>query len=448
MNIRRRELLLGGVSALALSPADARMRLALMDGGVSLPRYPNFPKTSIWPLRSTADMYSTPAATTTITDTPTGGGVRITATTTLKTMAIALPGAPVNVTGGNVKFWFRCAGSMTNVSVFRMRLFSAGSPAGGDTGNSLSLKGGPTLYRTSGWQYWGDSVDNLNTVGTGATKSAITWMLIAVQMSSGTLDMDFSDVYFQPNPRTKAAVVFRFDDASPTGYSWLYSTLSAAGLLGPMFNGGAVASAQGFDGFGRVTTAQANTMLAGNAQFMSQAWTTEAVPGDGSAAAFDAQYAGMKAWTQAKGEKWMGGFADGSFYSSVGGSNETARQAMVRAGLRTIQRFDNGNPTNPPWAVGTNFPFQDELNIMALNVASPGGAGVNIPTYVGYALTQAKQTNGVLIVAGHDDWGDANVQTAVNNIITDAMAGNIEIHTFNSLLNPYLLTYGAAPSRY
>jgi hypothetical protein len=409
----------------------------------SLPRYPNFPKTQIWSLRSTSDMASTPSGMTNITDTPTGGGVRLTVTTTAKTFAIAFQ-SPVNVTGGNVKFWFRAASAITSINLFRMRLLSAGTPGGGDGGNSLSLKSGPQNNRSGGWQYWGCSTDDMNTIGTGADKSAITWMYFSLSTSSGTVDVDFSDVFFEPNPRTKAAVIFAGDDASPTIYSQLYTNyLHANGYLGPMFNGGAMASAQGFDQSGRITTAQANEMIAGGGQFMSQAWSTESIPAD-----YDVEYAGMMAAAAAKGRDWRNGSVDGSFYSSVTPVNETARQAMVRHGIRTIRRFDNGNPTNPPFPVGGTFPFIDELNIPSLNVAQPGGTGVNIPTYIGYEVERTKTNKGVLILSGHNDWSDTNVQTAVTNVMNDAAAGNIEIHTMSSLLASYLAQYGAAPSRY
>lgn len=409
-------------------------------------KYPNFPKTIVKTIRSSSDITGNTVSN--LSDGPGGqGAVRMQVATTGRGFYVTFSPA-IDVRNGVLKFWFRCLSSMSTMSAFTVRMASSGTPSyTAAPTNSLGLTvWGTNALATLGWQYIGASTSDTTTQGTGADLSAITWMYFNFTTTSGTLNYDFSDIVFTPNPRTKAAVIFRADDATPSAYTWLFPTLQAAGFRGHMHNGGACASSAGFDQFGRITTANMNAIRAGGGQFMSQSWSTENVPGSGTAADYAAQFSGMKSWTKAKG--WMDGYGDGSFYSFVGPNIEIARQQMVKSGIRTIQRFDNGNPTNPPLINAPAFPFIDELNIPALNVAQPGGTTTNIPVYIGYELTKVKSINGVLILAGHDDWNDPNVQTAVNNVIADATAGNIEIHTMNSLLNPYLATYGPAPSRY
>lgn len=454
--MNRRALLLGASAAAACaSTANAFNGFSISNQGSHLLpyRYPNFPQWVIWKLRSTSDLYNVPSGASNITNTPTGGGVRLVLSTTTQVIATKIFSTPIDLRNGNIKFWLRFPdGANTNLNTYRIVLGSTGTPTTGSTiptnGGSIKNMLAPSysmVFRANAaaWQPISYSTGNLNTLGTGVDLQNVTWIQLQASTTSGTRTIDVTDMVFQPNPRTKPAVIFRSDDAQPLGYTWLYNALKTAGYPGPMINGGAAASSAGYDQYLRITTDQQNEMRRNGGQFMSQSWMTENIPGSGLASDYDAQYAGMKAWTRGKG--WMDGYADGSWYTNVSQLNETARTSMVKSGVRTIQNFTNGSPTNPPTGPMNTFPFGDPTNLLAISAGGDGGTTTTIPTYMQYMVDAVTPINGVLIVAGHTDWSDSNVQTAVNNIIANANSGILEIHTMNSLLNPWLAKYGPMP---
>jgi hypothetical protein len=52
---------------------------------------------------------------------------------------------------------------------------------------------------------------------------------------------------------------------------------------------------------------------------------------------------------------------------TIVGPTDMTAYPELSANFRTLQRFDNGNPINPPLWFGETFPFGDPKNVLVLN---------------------------------------------------------------------------------
>jgi hypothetical protein len=358
----------------------------------------------------------------------------------------------VNVTGGNIRLaWKPIAGFQYNntaLNTNELRLYSTGSPSSPGANyhvRNLSATNSLSTSSASGtpgrWQYHGIAVNNFTAVGSGADLTNIKYAMIVSQKSGGSSGstIQYGNIDFVPNPRSKAALIFRIDDCVPDAYNILYPALKAVGA-GGYFQPGDVNSAQGLNQFARTTSAQLAEMISYGWQIGSGVSTTEdATVIDGMTSdQRTAEFAAARAYGKSFGR--YRDTNDGAYFSNVNFSDMTAWPEM-HANRRTLQAFINGNPTNPPLPEGETFPFSDPYLIKVLNLAQDGGGGgPSTTTYAQYAIMQAVANKGVIILACHNDLStNFNVLQAVNDAIAYAQANPtlIEITTPRKLLAPY-----------
>ena len=426
--------------------------LAGRGGASPLPKYPNFPSQTLGKIENKASLYNgnATAADVAVSDSPyglsTAPQIDLPASSQLISSA-SIVSSGVDVRGGHVSFEFKAISGISSASSiltsFKVRLYSSGSPSAPpanytETGNMGSYF---KSFAVGGrWQRYGIPTSWFTSVGgSGANLAAVTWARIEIICGSTGATIQLGYIRFYPNPLARAQVIFRWDDAVASAYTIgkpLLDAIGKPGFLAP----GAVASPQGFGGAGRMTIAQMQACRDSGWQCGSQAYSTEAAQPD--YAAYLTEFQGMMGYAAANGYRTDA--VDGTFYSSVGPGTTQAVKAMRDVGVRTIQRFDNGNAENPPNIPGETFPFADEFNIRTLNMAAPGGAGAAKTTYVQYALNRCVADKGVLILGMHDDLTDANALQAFKDVISAYTADStrFEITTPNALLAPYLASYG------
>lgn len=422
----------------------------LSKGVRPLPRYPEFPSTTLAAITTKASLYNgnSAASDVSVSDSPyglsTAPQIDLPASSQLiSTVAVA---SPCDVRNGHISFEYKTISGISAASgtltSFKIRLYSSGSPAAPpanytETGNMGSYF---KAFAVGRWQRFGVPISWFNVIGgSGATLSAVTWARIEIICGATGATIQLGYIRFYPNPLSQAKVIFRWDDAVASAYTIgkpLLDAIGKPGFLAP----GAVASAQGFGGAGRMTLAQVAECRAAGWQVGSQSYSTESAQAD--YAAYLAEYRSMMAYAAANGYRTDA--VDGTFYSSVGPATSVAASAMRAAGVRTIQRFDNGNAENPPNIPGETFPFADEFNIRSLNMAQPGGSGATITTRVQQALSRAITDKGVLILAMHDDLTNADALQAFNDVIStyNSDPTKFDITTPTALLTPYLALYG------
>lgn len=368
------------------------------------------------------------------------------------TVSGAALGAGVDVTGngscGTIRVAFKPVANYQNnnntMATFELRLYSAGLPSSpGANYHLYNLKGNVPWLSTSPaagtpgrWQYFGAPVSKFSAVGSGADLTSVKYALL--NMQGATVVLWLGNIDFVPNPRTKAAMIFRIDDCPESAYSIAYPALAAVGA-GGYFQPGDVNSTQGLNGAGRVTDAQLAEMLAHGWQAGSASSTTEdnTVIDGMTSAQRTAEFAAARAYGTRFGR--YRDTNDGAFFSNVGITDMTA-WPEIHANRRTLQGFFSGSPTNPPLPEGEAFPFPDPYLVRALNIESPGGSGSAKTTYVGYQIAAAVAVKGVIILACHDDLNtDPNALQAFNDAIAYAQANPslIEITTLRALLAPY-----------
>ncbi len=434
-----------------------------------LARYPNFPQVALMQPRAMSDVITSGAGSFSMVDMPdfTDGRKMVQFTTGSGSGQVRSPlRAPLDVRNGHISIWLKMLSFVQgDVSAMQIRLYSTGTPGGAEPANYHSWGGRFDIvqqFSQGPATKVGAHPNDFTAVGTGADLSAITWVSFHGQAQSGkTVTFYLSDIQFVPNPRTKAAVIFRMDDAWIYAYSILKPLLDAKGV--PMFLApGAVSGANGFNGAGvntppttnpdRMSISQVNEMRSLGTQCGTQSWTTEANLAD--YAAYLTEFQGMQRYFADRA--WLADAADGTYYTNVGQGTQGARQAMLKTGSRTIQRFVNGRNGNAkPLAMSENFPFTDETAITALNVAGPGiPTGGTITDAITIELNRVIATKGVLIIAGHNDMAtDPNQLAAVQYVLNRYASGGgaeFDITTMAKLLEPYRTIYGerdyAAPN--
>ena len=262
--------------------------------------------------------------------------------------------------------------------------------------------------------------------------------MIDIKSAGLNVILGLGNIDFVPNPRSKAAMIFRVDDCYASAYNVLYPMLAAVGH-GAYLQPGDVLSTSGINQPGRVTSSQISQMAAAGWQLGSSCATTEDVN------VIDSMSPGQRINEFNLGRsygEWFNKYRDtydGAYFSDVNFTDMIAFPQLA-ATHRTLQTFLNGNALNPPLPEGETFPFSDRFAIKVLNMAqNGGGGGASTTTYAQYAIAQAVANKGVIIFACHDDFSNSNITTAFQDAVNYAVANPslIEITTIRKLLAPY-----------
>lgn len=426
--------------------------------GPQLFKYPNFPQTSLMAPRQVGDFLTSGSGTfTLVSDSSFSDGRQVVeiVPTSASIGQIRTPlRSALDVRNGHISGWMKVkpyvSGNWGNNS-FELRLYSTGSPSGAEPSNyHKAINRFEGLITDGGFVKLGAHANDFTITGTGADLSAITWASWTFRAAGATaVAARVSDMQFVPNPRTKAAVIFRWDDAwKSTTLRDLFYSYGVPMFLAP----GAVASSNGFNGAGyntpptnnpsRWSIDEVNDMRTHSWQCGTQSLVDETTVND---------FVAMQQYYQARG--WTADAADGTYYSNINFNTSTARQRMLAAGSRTIQQFKNGrNNVNPPFAYGETFPFRDETAIQTLNLAAPGlGPGLTpaittITDSITVSLNQTIANKGVLVIAGHNDMYEQQTELdAITYVLNRWQSGGgteFDILTLNQLLNPHIASYG------
>lgn len=435
------------------------------DAASLLLKYPNFPQINLMTPRTSGDFLTSGSGTfTMVNDAAFSDGRQVIeiVPTSASIGQVRTPlRAALDVRNGHITGWMKvnpyASGNWASGS-FELRLYSTGSPSGAEPANyHKAVNRFDGIVTDGGFVKLGAHANDFTITGTGADLSAITWASWTFRAAGATaVAARVSDMQFVPNPRTKAAVIFRWDDAwKSTSLRDLFISVGAPMYLAP----GAVASSNGFNGAGYNTPPTNNpsrwsideviAMRALGWQVGTQAYDTENNQPD--QASYLAQFQSMQDYYRARG--WVSDASDGTYYSNVNFNTQYARQSMLEKGSATIQRFNNGrNNVNPPIAYGETFPFRDETCIQTLNLAAPGlGPGLVPPITtttdsVTVSLNQTIANKGVLIIAGHNDLYEQQAELdAINYVLNRWIAGGkseFDITTPKALLDPYRRLYG------
>jgi len=410
--------------------------------------YPTFPFTTLAKLQTVSDMQAHSAGTyvdQAMADSPYGAtAIQWTANgSNGGVISKTLLSTPVDVRNGNIRFTFKPLNQISNspgLFQFNIVIMSAGTPAAPSGNNHqavilLPIEQLSTSATVGRWQSIGIPVNsNFTAVGTGADLSAIKYATIS--LGGGANSMALGNVDFVPNPRSKAAVLVRFDDGYDQSYTIGFPLLQAVGAPAALAIG---ASQTHINGGGQLTTSQIRTLLNAGWQYMSQSWSTEDQPTvDGwTSAQRLAEYVSTrnvaKQWNRYRDSY------DGTYYSNVNYQDMVAWPEL-NASFRTLTNFLSGVASGGPLYLGEGFPFGDPKNIISLGLASDGGSGVTLTTFLNTALEQARTNRGVLVLTIHNELGDPNALQAFNDMITYVTVthpSEIEFSTMRKLLAPY-----------
>lgn len=447
-----------GTTSLLVAAAGAgsvTVPLTVYTGPTGLPKYPKFPKKTKQ-LRSLADFasYNTDPlrfAVVSSNDSIDGRGVismKVNGQYNRTTARFSLGATPWDMRNGVIKLWLKKISAEMTATV---NLWSAGTPAAPTANYSSFAYGTGTFaeaYDNGVFCQMGINSARVTATGTGADMSAITHVEVQIGTGDGSAyEAQISDFEFMPNPRTKAAVIFKCADGFADPYTVLRERAKAKGVIAPYFmTPGAVESGSGYDrGFpARMTTDQVNALRLEGTQSGTQAWTTEAAQPDYPS--YVTEYTGMREYNKRKG--WYADAADDSFHSGVNAGSRDARCAKILTDARTIQRFKNNATKNslPPMLQSETFPFRDRMSHVVMNVAVLGTGTVTAIAQTMSHIDEAIKINGVAEFAIHGnvaanqntlDLFDAIIDRYVN-------VGDFEFHTPASLLDPWLALYGPA----
>lgn len=430
-------------------------------GGLHDIGYPNFPFMTLAPLRTVASVTKVGGGTLTdqtMADSPYGTtALQYNLSTTAGSIRGAILSTPINVNNGNIRWTWKPIQDWVTNNILALisascsiRIYSSGSPASPPAnfhsmfwGNIRFASTSPTTNTPGRWQQnsWPLSAFTVN--GTGANLSAITWASIDFRTTSATdIIMGVGDIDFVPNPRSKGAMIFRFDDGHETAYTNAFPVLQSIGKPGLLFISPLLTALDSPGPPTTITTAQVIEMMSAGWQCGAQSFTTEdnAIVDAWSSLQRDNEYKGLRKYAQSKfGINGYYGTADGSYYSNVGISDRTAYPELAR-NFRTLWRFQAGQGTGTPLPDGETFPFSDPHNVIALN-AQTWSDGTTV-TKIGTAIDQTVANKGVLMLAYHDIPNTGEGWDGFNAAI--ARASDLDIVTPISLLSPYLVQCGSA----
>ncbi len=446
---RRQSLLAMGAAGLILPRRSALAKQERYE-----PDYPDFPYTTLARFRRLGDLAAGDSSSTKIEEVTSSGrsGEDALQVTVGRPGVGLLPqtalAAPVDVRNGNIRLTYKGVANMGIVTkagyTIAVNLYSTENPASpGANFHSLNLRSAIYEMNTQRgespgrWQSVSAPARIAIPFGSGADLSAIRFGALAVRRPAGAaITFCPSDIDYVPNPRSKAALIFRFDDAHKWAYGNAYfrlrDSLGKGGVLMP----GAVATNIGKNDKYFLTWDQVAEMVAHGWQFASQSLHSENVLP--SEAAYKDEHRENRAFAEQRG--YAHGAADGSYYSKVGISELNFFNAVQRNGIyRTLCAFLGGNSGGSPLALGgETFPFADRFLIRCLN----GQGHANTPQYALSALRGAIANKGVLIWALHNPDGEATL--GFDTLVSYAAAhpDEVDVITLDELLDPYLKQYG------
>lgn len=275
------------------------------------------------------------------------------------------------------------------------------------------------------------ALPHFTAVGSGAAMSAVTGARLWAQCSLADAVMNVERIAYRPNPRSKAALIFRLDDLHKASFDYAVASLGAHGFPAAVA-GGAYQALIGQPGYCSVNDLKMVKALPKPWQIMGQAWSTENISG-WDAAMMTSEMQAMKAWyraTIADDDDML----DGTYFSSMSQTNQVLGPAM-RAQFRTLSCAYNGNDANPPTLHGETFPFGDRHRIRCFNLGMPAW-GTNASSRALSLLAQAKAGNGVMMVYVHDELAAAgNVRTAWDDLVSAAATDPaVEVTTVRDML--------------
>jgi len=418
--------------------------------------FPTFPSTILAKFQTTADIQNnfigtatdvadpdSPYGSTSIQETFNGGTSTLVSKTTV---------SPVNVTGGMIRWTFKPGTAIKLTSSpftsFNIRLYSAGTPSspsanyhqGGSSTFVNTMSTATAGASTGRWQSVSFNVGAFTAVGTGADLTQITFATILARASNGTI-AQIGNIEFFANPRSKALMMFRFDDGGDATYTVAYPLLQSYGAPGMLAIGDA---SHAINGGSHVTTAQVQTMLNAGWQFLSQSLTTEdQTTFDGwTSAQRDAEFQGFRTLGGTFGKRRD--TYDMTYFSSVGPPDMIAWPNFKSNG-RTVMRFQNWNAgINPPFPFDETFPPGDPDGIISFNLNSESG-GANTTSQLQILLDRVRTNKGMIIISCHpnSDLTDANASNriaALTAALTEAYTTNPtqwDVMTLRQALAPY-----------
>jgi hypothetical protein len=458
---RRAFLTLAIDGALATKLAARASKAVARSDEIQFGKYPLFPTRMLGKFHSRADLLEPGGA---ISDDTTQAdpyypetktGLVVNVSTKLLALRPLLNHLPVDVRKTNIRGRYRAIANMlpnsASMSTFEIRLYSSGTPASPPAdyhrvnfGYGAGYKHTSASNGASRWQDHACGIDVYHGIGNGADLSAVTHEGWFLQSAGRPVHIGIGPIVAVPQLRKKPAVIFRWDDAVSTCYTIGYPLLDAIGKQGFLAPGAIANSSAGFGAYGRMSKSQAFELHQRGWQIGSQTYDSEGAQPDYNSYK-SKEFVPMLEYAALAG--WANDSFDGSFFSDVSANNVIAYRAMKDAGMRTIQRFDNGNPQNPPTPHGETFPLSDPGNWHCLNLAQPGGSGENISAFAQYAIDQVVANNGIIVFGMHNDLTNPHVLQAFKDIISRyKRLGDFDIMTPRQLLDPYLALYGADPN--
>lgn len=281
-------------------------------------------------------------------------------------------------------------------------------------------------------------------VGTGATLTAITWARFRLTGGgAGAVGCKFRPHSIKAirKARTKAAVVFLFDDLHIGQYTNALPILARYGY--PACLGIDTVAKMGQTGF--MTPAQIRTLhqhhgwqavgqvMGGGASLL----TVDTDTGQEYALSQAAQY---KLAMKALGVSDTQDFSRGSsaFNSASPGGIAFDNLPVLKRLFRCSVEFLGGNNTTPPWSVPETVPFGDPYFIRRINM-SGFTAGTWAQRWQEH-LDQAIAHKGVAVYGAHSEFNTAGSEgltalaTFVEYIRTQELAGNVDVLTLAQLI--------------
>jgi hypothetical protein len=351
----------------------------------------------------------------------------------------------VDCRNGSIRITFKPGLNLkAQTSSFQIVLWSdtsgslGGNPNNIFAGNSVWFDGlltTPSTAVAGRWQSLSIPINAFTSAGTGVDLTSIKLCMLGPLVATNGAVLQIGSVDFVPNPRSKAAVIVRFDDGAVSSYSIGKPLLDAVGAPAFLAISPSGVVIDGNPAF-FLSTAQVTSQLAAGWQFGSQTFSTE-------------DQATWEGWTLAQqlGEfasdrnvaKNFGHFKDsydGTYFSNVNYADQIVWPAF-KASFRTVQNYTAGLPSGVPLYYSETFPFGDPYNITTLGLSTLTTPST---TPLALALDQVRASKGVLIVSIHSDLQNADNLQAFKDMITYVTTTHpteMEFTTMRKLLAPY-----------